>query len=432
MNLPDRIKTAWRVLSRGASDPRGAAGAALRMGGVWSESVGVPGGGKGGFTNADGPVSMLEIAAAYRCVALLSQSIAALPLRYLHRRRGVMVPCTSSPLYEVLTVEPCGRLSAFYFWRLAIHRMVLDGAVYLIPRRDTAGVVRSFDMARAANVHYNDTRGTYTVGALLTGGTLSRSEVLAEEDIIVLRYQTPDALVNAGAGVYAHRAIEQARAAEDETMSRIADGGTPRLLLTGQSVAVGVGAAVEESLRGVARALDAQARRDRSRALYVPPGVSATPVMTSSADLQLQSVREFVVRDICRVFGVPPIYVFSDSTSNYKSVEAASTDFLVNTLDPIMRGIEAEMLRKLAPRGQRDRVRFEFDRSARSASDMESRARFMSQMLSTGAYTVNEIRARMNMPPVDGGDTPLVSANLRPITDNPDNPEKIENTENND
>ena len=39
-------------------------------------------------------------------------------------------------------------------------------------------------------------------------------------------------------------------------------------------------------------------------------------------------------------------------------------------------------------------------------------ADYRSKMLQTGS-TVNEMRREMNLPPVDGGDVPMVSANLR-------------------
>lgn len=416
MNLYNRVKLASGVVrSSEAAETAAAALHASKVGGVWYAPV------SGGeermtFTNGDGPVSAMEISAAYRCVMLLSQSIAALPLRPLKLRQGVMQPDEGSALWELLTVEPCPRFSAYDFIKLAVRRMILDGVVYVIPRRDTTGRIYRLDLAFTSQVAYDAASGRYTVSQTATEPSL-RLQGLGEEEIIVLRYQTPDGLTCAGAATYGHRAVELARAAEDETMARIADGGAPRLLLNAQSTAVGVGGPVEDSLREAAKAIDYQNKRNRSRIIVAPTGTSATQIGATSADLQLQAVREFAVRDICRAFGVPPMFVFSDSTSNYKSVEAASTDFLVNTLDPIMRGIEGELLRKLVPAGRRGKVRFEFDRAARSASDPESRARYMAQMLASGAFTVNEVRSRIGMPAVEGGDTSLVSANLRPVAD---------------
>ena len=48
--------------------------------------------------------------------------------------------------------------------------------------------------------------------------------------------------------------------------------------------------------------------------------------------------------------------------------------------------------------------------------DLESRGKYWKQVIETGLYTVNELRREENKPDVEGGDTVLVSANLKSIT----------------
>lgn len=94
----------------------------------------------------------------------------------------------------------------------------------------------------------------------------------------------------------------------------------------------------------------------------------------------------------------------------------------------MLRGIETELLRKLvSPRLARKR-RFRFDPRSLHACDLAGMADFRAKMLQTGA-TVNEVRLMGDLPPVKGGDKPLVSANLRGIEEssgagnNPDSPD---------
>lgn len=358
-------------------------------------------------------VSPLEVAAAFRCVSLISNSIAAMPLYYERRRGDVYVPFAESPLYDILTVEPNARQSAFDLVRAAVRRMLLDGVAYLLPVRDASGSVSSLELRAGSR---DDLTGRYTL-APLDGDTVGGIVTVDEGEVIVLRYLSGDGIHTEAPGGYASAALRLAREAEEESRARIADGGVPRVLISTEQTQLGTGQMVEEGLRNTAQALDYQSRVSRSRIIGVPPGVKAQQLGATSADLQLQPAREFVVRDICRFYGVPPSFVFSDSSSNYKSAEMAGVDFLTNTLDPMLRGIECELQRKLTPRKLRGRVRFRFDREARTAADLDSRARYLQTMQGTGAYTVNDIRRMQNLSPVEGGDVPLVSANLRTIGD---------------
>ena len=129
------------------------------------------------------------------------------------------------------------------------------------------------------------------------------------------------------------------------------------------------------------------------------------------------SVREFAVRDICRFFGVHPSYVFDDTSNNYKSAEMANVAFLSSTLNPLLRRIEVELHRKLVAPSLCCKRKFEFDRRSLYACDLDSRVKYQTQTIAAGIYTVNDWRRQENQPAVEGGDTVLVSANLKDIND---------------
>lgn len=148
----------------------------------------------------------------------------------------------------------------------------------------------------------------------------------------------------------------------------------------------------------------------------MPGQVQFTQMSMSSVDMQFLESRKFTVREICRFFGVHPSFVFDDTSNNYKSAEMANVAFLNNTLNPILRKIEAELLRKLVAPTLATKRKFEFNRQSLYACDLESRGKYWKQVIETGLYTVNELRREENKPDVEGGDTVLVSANLKSIT----------------
>lgn len=59
----------------------------------------------------------------------------------------------------------------------------------------------------------------------------------------------------------------------------------------------------------------------------------------------------------------------------------------------------------------------QFDRRGLYACDLESRIKYQADTIAAGLYTVNEWRQEENKPAVEGGDTVLVSANLKSINE---------------
>ena len=93
----------------------------------------------------------------------------------------------------------------------------------------------------------------------------------------------------------------------------------------------------------------------------------------------------------------------------------ANVAFLSNTLNPLLRKIENELQRKLFSASQYGKRKVQFDRRGLYACDLESRVKYQADTIAAGIYTVNEWRREENKPAVDGGDTVLVSANLKGI-----------------
>lgn len=89
---------------------------------------------------------------------------------------------------------------------------------------------------------------------------------------------------------------------------------------------------------------------------------------------------------------------------------------MTDTLDPLLVQIETELVRKLLAPYERDRYVFRFDRSGLATSDPEAAVSLCAKRIAAGIDTPNEARVSMGRPPVEGGDTVLMSANLKTIS----------------
>ena len=240
------------------------------------------------------------------------------------------------------------------------------------------------------------------------------SGVYHEEEIIHIKNFSLDGRQGLSTLTYARVTTGTASAGDKETLDRFVNGGSVRGIVSNDSSVRGFGEYQDKELEKTAVDLDSRFRGGE-RIVSLPGQVQFSPISLSSADMQFLETRKFGVREICRFFGVHPSFVFDDTSNNYKSAEMANVAFLNNTLNPILRKIENELLRKLVAPSLWNKRKFMFDRSGIYACDLESRVRYQNQTIAAGLYTVNEWRAKENRPSVPGGDAVLVSANLKSI-----------------
>jgi HK97 family phage portal protein len=359
-----------------------------------------------------GSGTALSIATVYRCVNLLADSVAVLPCQFMRQKDGRFVIDTNSRLHYLLNVQPDTALSAFDFWRQVVQRLLMDGNAYIVPIYNSVSLeIDRLALCGRGTVSHDTTNDTYTVydQTNAIGGTFT------EDEIIHIKGMSVDGKHGVSVLTYARLTSNIATTGDAETLKRFANGGNVRGIISNDNSVRGFGEYQDEELEKTA--VDVDGRFQAGQHIVSLPGqVQFTQMSMSSVDMQFLESRKFTVREICRFFGVHPSFVFDDTSNNYKSAEMANVAFLNNTLNPILRKIEAELLRKLVAPTLATKRKFEFNRQSLYACDLESRGKYWKQVIETGLYTVNELRREENKPDVEGGDTVLVSANLKAIT----------------
>ena len=360
-----------------------------------------------------GEAGALSVGAVFRCVRLLGDSVAALPLLYQRRRGEIFATLTDDRLHYLLNVQPSPGCNAFYFWRDAVQQVLLDGNAYIVPAWSEAGVER-LTLCSRGSVTHDTVRGIYHVDDPYSG---LRADLGEDEVVHFMGPTLRDPAHGLSVLTYTRLTTDIAAEGASQTLNRFRNGGDVRGII---SNAVDTGARFgkyrKEQLDNAAADFDSRLRGGE-RILGLAGDARFSQISTNAADMQFLETRKFTVLDICRFFGVPPSFVFADTASNYKSVEQADIDFLAHTLNPMLRAFETELLRKLVPAAWAPRYRISFDRRGLYACDLNGRARYQAATIASGLYTVNDWRREENRAPVAGGDTVLVSANLRTLSE---------------
>ena len=373
----------------------------------------------------------LCVATIYRCVKILSESVAALPVQVMRRRGTIFVDELDSRLSYLLNVQPNEFMSAFDMWQQAVQLVLTKGNAYIVPVYSAATMdFERFVLCSDGSVAHDTVNGVYNIydPVNFVQGVYNEDEVIHLKGLTLY-----DQRMGVSVLEFARLTTNIAQVGDRETFDRFKNGGNVRGLVGNDTSVRGFGEYQDKELEKTAADLDAQFGGGK-HIVSLPGQVDFKQLSLSSTDLQFLESRKFTVREICRFFGVPPSFVFDDTSNNYKSAEMANVAFLSNTLEPLLRNIENELQRKLFLPSQYGRKRVKFDRRGLYACDLDSRVKYQTATIAAGLYTVNEWRAEENKPAVEGGDKVLVSANLKgideltaaPAPTEPKNPETNE------
>ena len=129
---------------------------------------------------------------------------------------------------------------------------------------------------------------------------------------------------------------------------------------------------------------------------------------------QLLESRQWNVAEIARFFDLNPCLLGTDS--NYNQIEAAMIGFLQDCLQPKLTMIEQELSRKLLLRSERMSGHyFAFDTQDLLRCTKKDLAEYMTKLVTNGLATPNELREKLDLQPVEGGDKCYMQTAMAPI-----------------
>ena len=209
----------------------------------------------------------MTVAAVYRCVTLLSESVASLRLQYMRCRDGRYQEDTASDLHYLLTVQPQPEMSAFDFWTMAVRLMLIEGNAYIYPRY-VLGELTDLVLCRPHTVTHDPLNSRYYIADAYNGvfGTFE------EKDIIHLYLHSSDGRRGESVLTHARRTMDIATAGDTETENRFTNGGSVRGIISNDKTTTGFGEYQDKELEKTAESVDSRfSRGERIVSLPVNP-----------------------------------------------------------------------------------------------------------------------------------------------------------------
>jgi HK97 family phage portal protein len=153
------------------------------------------------------------------------------------------------------------------------------------------------------------------------------------------------------------------------------------------------------------------------RVPLVEGGWSLDQITMKPEDAELLATRAYSVEQVCRWYGVSPVMIghMDKSTAWGTGLEQMNLWFLTYGLRPWLRAIEQEITRSVFTPAQRMLYYCEFNVDGLLRTDSEKRANMMKVYVDSGINTPNEMRAKNNDPPLEGGDKLTMASGRMPL-----------------
>lgn len=362
----------------------------------------------GAAQNATGisvtPLRAMGVASVFACVRVLSDTVGTLPLNLMQKAGRSSRPAVGHRLYSVLHDMPNEEMTSTDVRSAMQANLSLRSNCYAEILRDLDGDAIGIYPVETSkvDVYRNATTKKLQYRFLESGS------VLPAKDIVHIRSNTFNGLLGVDLLGSVRECIALAIALQDNAAKFFGNGSRPGGVLEHPA---SLSEAAQERLRNQ---IESQTGgKNLYRMLVLEEGLKYVAQRSENKDSQFDESRQAQDLNICRVFGVPPHKIGITSGQPRANVEQDNLSFISETIRPICIRWEQTLNAKLLSAEERDQGFYiEFDLDALAGSDLKSRFDSYAVARQWGWLSVNDIREREGLPPIDGGDVYLQPLNM--------------------
>lgn len=344
--------------------------------------------------------SAMNLSTVFRCVDLISDSIAGLPIRIIKDNGDCKNELSNHPLNIVFSAGLANNLTVYHFMKLLIQSVLLKGNGFALIERASDGTVTGLKFLESGDVqiHYDKQR----VNSLYYTCTLIQNKKIEPCNMIHLRKYSNDGVNGVSILSYAGRSIKISQAGENQAKRFYSSGCNLSGVLSVQANLN------EDQRKGIHESWNKSMTEGGDGLAVLQGNMSYQPITISPEDAQLLGSRLFQVDELCRFFGVNPVLIGELSHSSYGSLESAQQEFLLHCLLPYINMVEQEFTKKLFKPSEYG-LKINLDETAILRTDKTALATYYKTLLDTGILCVNEVRKELGYNEIEGGDKHIIA-----------------------
>ncbi len=357
------------------------------------------------------PERALRNIACYACVRVLAESVGSLPCQTF-KRDGASRVRVDDDRERLLSREPNPFQTAETFWSTVMGHALIHGNGYALVERDGNNRPSALWILdpRTTAPYRRRSDGALFFGSHVTGvGTVS----FDSRDVIHLRGFGLGDVGISPVGV-ARNAIGEALAAEEYAGAFFSNSAVPGGVIK-------YARKLSDSDHAEAARRWSALHKGAKKAHFVAVldgGAEWQSLAMPSRDAQFLELRQFGVRQIARLYRVPPHMVADlEGSVTFASIEQQALDFVVHSLRPWLVRLEQAIGRAMftSRADRRDDVYARFRVDALLRGDTKTRYEAYALAIQNGWLSVNDVRALEEQPAIADGDTYVQPLNLGPL-----------------
>lgn len=335
-----------------------------------------------------------NLSSVYRCVDLISSTVANLPLNVLLvDKKGNTREQKNHRLQKVFDNMVMTR---YNFMKKIISDVLLKGNAYCYLKRNEQGDVVDVIPLEPNDVMVNWDKKKQELYYQIP--FLSKVQKIQAFDIIHLQNNSNDGIHGQSVLSFAARQLQIAHGAENSAKQIFQSGGQP---------ARGVLSTLSPISKAQKQQLAANWTQSTNGVLVLGGDMKFTPLSANAEEMQLLDSRKFNAIEICSFFGVPPSLLgLGDKTAN---VEDLMNLFLTTTIQNYISMIEHEFSRKMFSPQSQGKYKIDIDENNLLRLSKSQQANYYSTLLQNGCLSINEVRRALGHEAIKDGDKHIIA-----------------------
>ena len=373
-----------------------------------------------GLNIGSNPVNAMKVAAVFRCVDIISKTMASLPLNLFIKEENGARKYEENPLYNLLYMLPNEYTTRYEFMQMGVANLLLTRGMYVKIKRNTRGEIVSLWNIPTLNV--TDDRATEQIDYITVyDARSSTSENLYKGDFLFvpsfrfssdIASEDPIAIAASVLGL-----INTADAYSKMAMSGANPGGF--VTYPGQMS--------DESYERFKSTFQENyaGAHNAGKWLFLEEGAVAKEFDRDMTKNQVLEVRKWAVSEVCRIFGVPPHMCMDMEHATFSNIEQQSMEYVRDCIEPLCVRLEQAFYRDFLSLRQKRYCYFKFNLNSLLRGDTATRTQYYHSARNDGWMNGNEIRALEDMNGMGAeGEIYCINGNMIPVSEVPNNKPK--------
>lgn len=342
----------------------------------------------------------MKMAAVYACIRLLSQSVAKLPLHTYTTKSGKKEREYMHPVAQLLENRPNPYMTPYEFKQtMEMHRQ-LYGNAYAEIQFGRDGYPKALWILNPAL--------TEIVTDEKNHGKVWYTTVLPDGQAVKLKFENVLHIKNIGiTGLKGMSPISVAREtigsqmASQKYVSKFYKNGT-----TAKGVLTVPGVTLKPEAKKIVREEWEKMNTgmtNANRIAILDSGITYQDLTMSQADAQFIETQKLNTTDIARIYNVPPHLIGDLEHATFSNIEHQSISFVKNTLQPLLVSWEQAIQYQLFTPTEQKKYYCKYNVDSELRGDSKSRAEYYEIMERIGAYNIDEIRNKEDLPELEDG-----------------------------